>query len=390
MSSTWFTIHRSALMPGFSRVASAVDGKSDIPILTHVLFDARNGSLRLRGTDLDLQISADCEVAEIIKEVGFALPARRLSDLLRELPESSELSFGPGRSTDHVGIRTGRSTFSMPSLPLSDFPEMRGRGDLSFFDIDGARLSDALARTAYALNKNDDRMYLTGFCLHADADATGIVVTATDGLSFANIRLPGSGSPVFPEKRNTYRHVIVPAFGVEPIRKLLDGAKTGAKLAVTDEVLAASYDGVEITTKLIDGIFPAYEAAIPPRSDKAIVAPRDVLTAAVRRVAAVIDDGKNDGLRLRVREGSLEIDILTAQSGFASDVVPCEHTAPAGFQISHNGIRLEKTLGALRSADVELMVTSADMPIVIRPLGSTTETFVLSAMRPRFVAEDAV
>ncbi|MBD9372075.1 DNA polymerase III subunit beta [Rhizobium sp. ARZ01] len=387
MRDAWFNIHRSALAPAFARVSAAVDHKSKIPILAHVLFEAGAGALRLRATDLDLQIDAECELMNLSDEASFAVPAKLLGDILRELPESAEIAFGPGRHRDQVGIRAGRSSFSIPVLPASDFPEMRGRVDLGWTEIDGARLSDALAKTSYALNKNDDRVYLTGYCLHADEAGSGMVVVATDGLSLARIELAGCGCPSFPPVRNTYPHIILPPAGAEPARKLLDGAKVGARIAITGEIFAVAYDGVEISSKLIDGIFPQYDMVIPERTDLTAVLPREAVAAAVKRVCAMVDDAKHDGVRLVAQGDTIKVDLMTALGGFAEDFVPGEIQVPNNFTIAHQATRLEKTLGAIRSVDVELMVRDASTALVIRPLGNNAETYVVSAMRPRQVAD---
>ena len=114
MAETWFTVHRSSLLPALSRVSAAVDTKSDIPILGHVLLDPTGALLRLRCTNLDLQIDAECELMDEARFTPFALPVSRLGSILKEMPESADLAFGPGRMQGQVGIRSSRSSFSLP------------------------------------------------------------------------------------------------------------------------------------------------------------------------------------------------------------------------------------------------------------------------------------
>lgn len=387
MSDIWFTIHRSSFMPALTHVGDAIDGKTKIPILSHVLLQPDGDTLHLRCTNLDLQIEATCEMMGAATFEPFALPVARLKDILRELPESAELAFGPGRQRDQVGLRSGKSRFSLPSMPGSDFPAMGGRMDGEWAEIDGARLSIALKKAAYAVNKADDRPYLCGLCLHATDGGDGMVVAATDGLYLAKIELPGSGSPAFPSVDNTYPHVILPPMGAEPIRKLLDGAKVGARMVVNRSKIAVAYDGVEIQSKLIEGVYPAYDRFIPARTDKTIVIARETLAASVRRVAAMVDDAKNDGIRLKVVADKLQIDMLTAEGGFASDVVQGEINAPDGFVVAHSAPRLERTLSGIQSADIELSLTDELTPVVMRPLDGSPELYLIVAMRPRFVAE---
>ncbi|WLR92152.1 DNA polymerase III subunit beta [Shinella zoogloeoides] len=387
MADAWFTIHRSSLLPALSRVSDAIDTKSKIPILAHVLLQPDGATLRLRCTNLDLQIEAECEMMDGANFPPVALPVSRLSAVLKEMPESAELIFGPGRMKDQVGIRSGRSSFSLPCLPGGDFPEMGGRIDGDWIEIDGAKLAEALKKAAYAVNKADDRAYLCGFCLHGTESGDGMIVAATDGHYLVQVKMPGSGAVAFPEVENSYPHIILPPMGADPIRKLLDGAKHGARIAVSAAKIAVAYDGVEIQSKLIDGTYPMYERVIPARTEQTIIVPREALASGVKRVAAMVDDAKNDGIRLKVASDGLHIDMLTAEGGFASDVVQGEINAPDGFIVAHSAPRLEKTLSGIQSVDIEISLTDETTAIVMRPLDGTPELYLLSAMRPRFVAE---
>lgn len=387
MAENWFTVHRTSLLPALSRVSDAVDGKSKIPILAHVLLQPDGESLRLRCTNLDLQIEAECEMTAHMIFPAIAMPVNRLSAILKELPESAEMTFGPGRMKDQVGISTGRSSFSLPSLPGSDFPEMGGRISEGWIDIDGAQLAEGLKKAAYAVNKADDRPYLCGFCLHGVEGGPGVILAATDGHYLVQIVLPDLGDVAFPPVENSYPHIILPPMGADPIRKLLDGAKHGARMAVTASKIAVAYDGVEIQSKLIDGTYPGYERLIPQRTERTIVIPREILASSVRRVAAMVDDSKNDGIRLKVIHDRLQIDMLTAEGGFASDAVQGEINVEDGFSIAHSAPRLEKTLSNIHAVDIEISLTDASTAAVLRPLGNAQELYLLTAMRPRFVAE---
>ncbi|WLR92912.1 DNA polymerase III subunit beta [Shinella zoogloeoides] len=387
MAETWFTIHRSSLLPALSRVSDAIDTKAKIPILTHVLLQPDGATLRLRCTNLDLQIEAECEMMDGASFPAVALPVSRLSAILKEMPESAELAFGPGRLKDQVGIRSGRSSFSLPCLPGADFPEMGSRIDGGWVEIDGARFAEALKKAAYAVNKADDRPYLCGFCLHETEDADGMVVAATDGHYLVQVKMPDARPVAFPPVENSYPHIILPPMGADPIRKLLDGAKHGARMAVSAAKIAVAYDGVEIQSKLIDAIYPKYEKLIPARTRQIIVIARETFAAGVRRVAAMVEDTKSDGIRLKVSAGQLQIDMLTAEGGFASDVVEGEINVPDGFVVAHSAPRLEKTLANIHSVDIEISLTDAATAVVMRPLDGSPELYLLTAMRPRFTVE---
>lgn len=388
MADTWFKVHRSALLPAWQHAARPVEAKASVPILTHVLFVAEGDRLRVRGTSFDLEIEAECELMEQ-GSVSFAVPEKRFGDILKQLPESAEITFCKGRGAGHVGIETGSSRFSLPYLPASDFPTMRGRDDFQWTDIQGAALADAIGRVSYAVSRNQtDRSWIIGMCLRLDKSGSGIEICGTDGLTLASVELPGAGAPILPQpNRDTFAQIILPVRTTESFVKLLDGATDGAQLAANENLVALRYDDVQIVSKLIDGIYPAYERIVPERNDQTIVVSREVLVAAARRVCAVVGNQERDGIRLKVVGGKLQLDLLSEEGGFSRDLVSCECNVPDGFTIAHGASRFEKTLSMMRSADLELSLVSETKAIVIRPLGGKPELHMVQPMRPKYVAE---
>lgn len=380
--SPWFTVHQSALNQAFQRVSAAVDVRSDIPILSHVLFDLGGERLTLHGSNLDLQIDADCETASADGDHRFALPADRLKGILASLPETVEIAFGQGRAADQVMIVAGHAKLSVPSLPAEDFPVLpEVAGDWT--EIAGAPLADALGKVAHAINKADAaRIYLTGFCLHR-SEAGNIVVAGTDGINLAAIETASAGSPAFPATAS-YPHAILPIRAADAIRKLFEDAKSACRLAVGRAMLKASRDGVTITSKLIDGVFPEYWRVIPQGRDHRILLKLDALSAAVRRVCVMVDDVKNDAMRMRPAGGVVDIDMAGANGAFSRDQIMAETEVPAGFEIGLNGAQLQKMLAAIAGTDIDIFVADETTAIVVKPVGAANETYLLMPMRPKF------
>ncbi|MDX0331755.1 DNA polymerase III subunit beta [Sinorhizobium meliloti] len=386
MAETWFTIHRSNLHQAFSCVMGAVEVRNTIPILSHVLLEPSTDSVLLRGSNLDMQIDAECEAISVEQDIPFAIPADKFKAILSTLPESAEIAFGPGRSKDSIAISAGHFRSTVPFLPAVDFPLITSKEPLEWTAIVGNPLSKAIDKAGYALPKTNDRPYLTGFCVHGERGGDGIVVAATDGLSLARVAAATGACPTLPAPRNSFPHVILPSRAADSIRKLFDGAGQGCAIAVTDAQLAVKLNGVTITTKLIDGIYPEYERVIPAQGDRRIGMKTESLSASIKRVCVMIDDAKRDALFLRIRDGLVNVDLASLDGGSAHDAIPAEIEAPEGLEVSLNGLQVAKTLASISSPEVDFYITP-EKRIVVRPIGAPGETYVLSPMVPRFGVE---
>ncbi|KQY71324.1 hypothetical protein ASD52_06465 [Ensifer sp. Root142] len=386
MADVWFTIHRSNLHQAFARVMGAIEVRNTIPILSHVLLEPTGDSILLRGSNLDLQIDAECEAISIVEPIPFTIPAARFKDILATLPESAEISFGPGRSKDSITISTGHSRLSVPFLPAHDFPVIPTKAALSWTPISGKPLADAIEKASFALNKNDDRVYLTGYCLHGEKGGDGLVVATTDGLSLAKVTAATGGCPAFPAVGVTFPHIIVPPRAADSIRKLLEGAVQGASIAATDAILAVRFDGVTITSKLIDGKYPEYDRVIPAPAGATIGVKLDALSSSIRRVCVMIDDASRDALFIRTLDGLVNVDLVGRDGGAAHDAFSGEIDAPEDLEISLNGEQLKKMLASIDSSDIVIHTTADGARIIVRPVGIPGETYLLSTMKPRFSA----
>ena len=325
-------------------------------------------------------------------ETSIALPAERLSDILRQLPESAEVHFEKGRMSHQVAIRAGRSAFNLSYLPAIDMPDMTPRQGFDWTEINGAALAEAIAKVSYAVSKIEHRPFLKGLCLRGGEGDVGMEVCCLDGLSLARIRLPDAGSPVFPARNGAYPHILLPMNTAAAIQKLLDDAKRPAELATTETMAAVRFDGIEIRTKLLDFLYPIYEDAIPPRTDMTIVVSREALLGAVKRVCAVginmTGQKHRDGVRMKVVEGQIRVDLLNEEGGYAQDFVAAEITAPEGFTIACDAALFERTMSAIKATDIELVVTDAEKAFRIEPIGRSNEMHLLMPLKPRFAAVD--
>jgi DNA polymerase-3 subunit beta len=185
------TIERATLLKGLGHVHSVVERRNTIPILSNVLIEgSEGGGLRLMATDLDLQINETVE-ASVSDPGATTVPAHTLFDIVRKLPEGSqvELSAAEGRML----INAGRARFTLSALPRDDFPVI-AEGELPVrFELPAATLRQIIDKTRFAISSEETRYYLNGIYLHvSDGD---LKAAATDGHRLARVTVPRPTAP---------------------------------------------------------------------------------------------------------------------------------------------------------------------------------------------------
>jgi DNA polymerase-3 subunit beta len=216
------TVERAALLKALGHVHRVVERRNTIPILSNVLLRADEGSLRLKATDLDIEVTETIP-ADITEAGSTTVPAYMIYDIVRKLPDGAQVSLEMTPDMGQMQIRSGRSRFMLQALPESDFPDLAA-GDLPHrFTLPAADLKRLIEKTQFAISTEETRYYLNGIYLHT-IDAGGAIVmraVATDGHRLARVEIPApNGSEGMPG-------VIIPRKAVAEIVKLVeDGSET--------------------------------------------------------------------------------------------------------------------------------------------------------------------
>lgn len=270
------TIPKSDLSRLITGVGKVVESRSTIPILSNVLLTATADTLTVRGTDLDIEATAS--VAASCSPGSICVDAKLFSGIVAKASGDISLSL----EADKLIVKSGRSKFSLATLPAEDFPSF---GDSKFdatFDID---LASLFAPVAFAISTEETRYYLNGVFFRGYDDKT--VAVATDGHRLGR-HIVGETAP--------FEGVIVPRKTVSLLPK---GTVTVS--VSTNRIQISSADFV-MTSKLIDGTFPDYERVIPRNNDKIVTVDRDEMMKAADRVAAVSSE-RGKAVRLSIAPG---------------------------------------------------------------------------------------
>ncbi|MCB1591165.1 MAG: DNA polymerase III subunit beta [Alphaproteobacteria bacterium] len=368
-----FVIDRAALLRSLNHVQSAVERRNTIPILSNVLMKAEDGTLRLSTTDMDMEIN-EAVSAEVPKKGATTAPAQTLYDIVRKLPDGSQVEVILNKEGTQMTVQAGRSDFKLSCLPVSDFPEI-SVGDLPVsFSIPAAELRSLIDRTRFAMSTEETRYYLNGIYLH-EAENSGIPVlraVATDGHRLARFEMP------LPEGAAGMPGVILPRKTVGELRKLIDEAADMIKISLSENKIRFSFDHIVLTSKLIDGTFPDYQRVIPQGNDKVVEVDPKVFTGAIDRVST-ISDGKSRALKISLRGKHMTLSASSAESGSATEEM--EVNGDTDLEIGFNAKYLLDITSQIDGDGCRMTMADSASPTIIQDNSDPSSLYVIMPLR---------
>lgn len=338
-----FSIARDALIKPLNLVAGVVERRQTLPILSNVMLALEDKTLSLTGTDLEVELIGRVELEAAGVDGEVTVPARKLVDICKSLPESSTIEFSleGGKAT----VKAGRSRFTLSTLPAADFPAVESGAGSVALSLDQSLVKQLIDGTAFAMAQQDVRYYLNG--LYLEILGGRLRVVATDGH-----RLALATGPALVEATDT--GVIIPRKGVLELSRLLDGS-VPLELAIGTNHIRATNEQFTFTSKLVDGKFPDYERVIPKNADKSVIGERGELKQAFTRTA-ILSNEKYRGVRLKLSENSLDITANNPEQEQAEEAVGVQYTGTEleiGFNVSY----LLDVLSVLEQPQVRLSLS---------------------------------
>ena len=363
------TIERATLLKGLGHVHSVVERRNTIPILSNVLIEgSAGGGLRLMATDLDLQINETVE-ASVTEAGATTVPAHTLFDIVRKLPEGSqvELSAAEGRML----INAGRARFTLSALPRDDFPVI-AEGELpTRFELPAATLRQIIDKTRFAISSEETRYYLNGIYLHVtDGD---LKAAATDGHRLARVTVPR------PDGAEAMPGVIIPRKCVAELRKLLDEVDGTVEISLSEGKIRFGLGNAVLTSKLIDGTFPDYSRVIPTGNDKLLRLDPRSFEEGVDRVSTIASE-RTRAVKMTLDRDRVTLSVTSPENGTAAEEVAADYGA-AGIEIGFNARYLLDILHQIEGDSVEVHLADAAAPTLLRENDKAPALYVLMPMR---------
>lgn len=362
------TIPRQELLETVNKVKSVVSSKSALPILSHIMMETGDSSLRLTATDL--KVSIECTVDCLVEEAGsLTVSSQRLSSILAELPdEDISLTLG---DKNVIELRCGRIETKLFSMSPDEFPPVRGFDGIEPLVFQQSTLKGLFGKTSFAICTDQARYNLTGLLLEI---ANGrLTVVATDGrrMSLATEKESIPSDAEF--------KVIVPSKMIHELERLL-GDEDTVNVLIDESQASFVFDHVRLVTALIEGNFPNYDMVIPKKHDKEAVIDRIKFTEAMRRTRTMTND-KFNSVRFSVEGGVVTLKVVTPEVGEYQEDLEIDYDGDI-VEIAFNP---DFVLDVLRRIDTEkvcVVLKDAMSPGVIKPYTEAPQDNFVNVVMP--------
>lgn len=365
-----FVINREQLLKPLQQVAAVVEKRQTLPVLSNILMEVRDGQLSLTGTDLELELVARLvlEGESSMSEGETTVPARKLVDIAKSLPAEADIRFE--LDGERMLVRSGRSRFSLSTLPASEFPGQDEDGAGSVLEVAPDSLRGLIDRTAFSMAQQDVRYYLNGMLLELRPGLLRAVSTDGHRLALCDWKLEGQTEEA---------SVILPRKGVMELSRILSDAVEKARLTLGRNHVRVVVGSMTFTSKLVDGKFPEYERVIPKDASRQVLADRDTLRQALARVS-ILSNEKYRGVRVQLSEGSLRVVANNPEQEEAEEEVSVDFggsTLEVGFNVGY----LLDVLGTLHGPQARIELGDSNSSALITDPEDQAAMYVVMPMR---------
>jgi DNA polymerase III subunit beta len=359
---------RDDILGPLSAVSGIIERRHTLPILSNVLLERSGETLSFLATDIEIQIAAKSAIPAAADTRAITVGARKLLDILRALPEGSEVTLQ--QQDKRMLVKAAKSRFSLQTLPAEDFPKLaKPAGDAARFALSQKALRRLLGLVQYAMAQQDIRYYLNGLLMLVEERELKVVATDGHRLAYAALKL---------ESDLPRQEVIVPRKTVLELTKLLADSDDPVKIELSATQAGFSFGSVELVSKLVDGKFPDYTRVIPTQHKNVLRVEREALRQALQR-AAILSNEKFRGVRWVLADGSLKIVSSNAEQEEANEELEVQYSGDAldiGFNVNYlldvlnnvSGSALECAFGDSSSSALVSFGSEKDFKYVVMPM----------------------
>ena len=370
------TIDKKTFLKALSHGQGVVEKHTTIPIMSHVLLDAEAGILKLTTTDMDLALVERIE--SVVELPGkTAASAHMLHDIVRKLPDGSEICLELNSDKSQMRITSGASDFNIACLPAEEFPQI-AHAELPYrFKLPVATFRAVLDKSRFAMSTEETRYFLNGIHFHTiknDAGELMLRSVATDAHRLACVEMSS------PNEADDMPGIIVGRKTINELRKLLNEGDESIEIGLSDSRIEFLVGQAKLSSRLIDGTFPDYEKAIPHQNDKVAIVNAKEFAQAVDRVATIAVD-KVRAIKVKVQSNKLLLSAASHEQGAAKEELPADFPYDDPIEIGFNASYLMDVADQINEDEAKLILSDSNSAAILRGVNDNRATFVLMPMR---------
>ncbi len=360
---------RDALLRPLLIVSGIVERRHTLPILANILIRKDGQRVSFLSTDIEVQITTNVEIGTGSDNAATTVAARKLTDILKSLPDSAEVSLA--LTNKKITVQSGKSRFNLQTLAAEEFPTVAQPDAYSTtLKLSQKTLKHLFSMVHFSMAQQDIRYYLNGLLLVVEGRK--VIAVATDGhrLAYCSVET---------EEDHARQEVIIPRKTILELQRLLEDSDETVTIDLAPNQVRFTFGQIELISKLVEGKFPDFQRVIPQGYTKSFEISRETWLHALQRVAILTSD-KFKGVRFVLSDDSVKISSTNADQEEAQDEIEIAYNHGAldiGFNVSY----LLDVLNNLRNEKVEVSVGDSNSSALITIPGDGNFKYVVMPMR---------
>ncbi len=342
---------KNILIENIQNIQNIISARSNLPILSNILIEADKNNILLTSTDLDIGIISRF-ASEVEEEGSITVPAKRFSDIIKELPDEDILI--TTMKNNSVSIKCGKCFFKLLGLPKEDFPKLPELNNKPHTVINQAVLKDMLSMTCFSMSRDESRYVLNGALFLFKSNHLTIV--ATDGKRLGLIKKDLT-------KEVTDKSIIVPSKAIYELNRILKN-EGEVDIIFTENHVRFELGNITIISRLIEGEFPNYSQVIPGQTEEKISINREQFLLGVKR-AALLTTQDSQSIKIDLLKNRMVVSKSSPNIGEAKEeieIVYNGHEITIGF----NPHYLIDVLKVIPKEELNIEISGPEKPAVIR------------------------
>ena len=365
---------KDELIKGMQIVQPIISSKITLPVLSNFLFETEQDKIKLSATDLEIGVTCYIK-AEIIEEGAITIPAKRFSDIVKEVAECNiEIRED---ETNQINIKANKSKFSIMGIEKKEYPALPLFDKENIFTIKKQVLNSMLKKTIFAVSKDSQRYVLNGVYFTVE---DGIIkAVSTDGRRLSYISMEGVGKEIKGK-------VIIPTKAVLDILRLVSSNDKieDVQICLSDNLMTIMIGDITFQTKLIEGVFPNYEQVIPKKTMSKIKLNVANTMSAVKQMALLTGDklvaDRASSIKFSFEKNKMIVSANTVGLGSGEVEVEAEYSGEI-FDINFNPNYIKDILQNVDDENIYFSYTASQNPVVITPEKDKNYLCVVMPMR---------
>ena len=359
-----FTCTQENILSGLSRVTHVAGRNAQLPILQNILMQVKDGLLHITGTDLEVGIHAVVG-GKVGEEGSCALSARQVYEYVQQLPTSHPVEIVRGKRGVAITTKGFKSMFQ--TAETEDFPLLPEVGDQGGMPVSPRGLCQGLADTTFAAAREETRPEIHSVFVEVGEDA--LRVAATDSFRLAERLMPfQSGEKTF--------SFLLPLTTAQEIVRLFSDQESG-ELFFRETMVSFRGEGVDLTSRLVDGSYPDYRQIIPSDFQSRFYVKREELARALKTLLVFLPrDTRRMRLLAKAAKGKLELRVEGGEAGEGEVVLQAEGEGE-DTELLLNIQYLLEGVQHLSGEKCEILLNGPEAPVTFRPRGSEGYTYVV-------------